>query len=246
MLFDGKVCVVTGGTRGIGRAVSLEFARQGAHVIATCLNESPDLSWVDQEDCGARIEVMPFDVSDSSAVRASLMSVKKRFGALDVVVNNAGIERNELIGMIDEFAMRRTFEINVFGTIIMTQYAARIMRQLKTSGSIVNVSSVVGLKGNAGQAVYSASKGAVISFTKSAAKELALYGIRVNAVAPGVTETEMALQARSDLIEQRARSTALQRLAKPEEVAQACAFLASENASYITGHILSVDGGAMM
>ncbi len=239
-LLKDKVCVVTGGTRGIGKEIALLFVSEGAKVITTGRSsESPD--WILSTNV-KNLFYKGFDVSDSSMVSKTLLEIKKEHGSLDVLVNNAGIEFNELIGAINEEHMYSMFSSNVFGTILMTQYASRIMRQKKVSGSIINISSGVGITGNPGQAVYSATKGAVIAFTKSAAKELAPYSIRVNSVAPGLTNTEMIKQASQEALERRITRIAMGRIAEPNEIANAVLFLASDKASYITGQVLQVDG----
>ena len=241
---EDKVCVVTGGTRGIGRAIVERFGEEGAVVAAVGLEspEPPDWALADP----SRYLRLAFDVSDGTAVRQGVLAIKRTFGSISVLVNCAGVERNELIAAIDEDAMRRTFEVNAFGTILMTQYASRVMRQKGRGGSIINISSGVALRGNAGQSVYSASKGAVVSFTRSAAKELARDQIRVNSVAPGLTDTAMMQQADPEALESRLRSIPLGRLTDPKDVADACLFLASDESSYITGQIIQVDGAAIL
>lgn len=245
-LLEDKVSVITGGTRGIGKAIVEAFLREGASVCVTGRSKPGGFEeWAERNSLESRIEFLKFDVADSASVRKALLEMKKRFGRIDVLVNNAGVEYNELIGMIDEGHMHTTFETNVFGTILMTQYASRMMKARK-AGSIVNISSGVGIKGNAGQSVYAASKGAVNSFTKSAAKELARDGIRVNAVAPGLTDTHMLDKTNEDAIAARIAGIPVGRLARPEEIAEACVFLASDRSSYITGQILAVDGCSIM
>lgn len=245
-ILDGKVSIVTGSTRGIGKAVAEAFLREGSFVFVTGRSRPKDFSeWAESRSVQGRMEFLCFDVADSSAVRKALLDAKKRFGRIDVLVNNAGVEYDELVGMIDENHMHRMFEANTYGTILMTQYASRIMKARK-AGSIVNVSSGVGIKGNAGQSVYAASKGAVNAFTKSAAKELARDGIRVNAVAPGLTDTHMLDETSEDAIASRIACIPMGRLARPEEIAEACVFLASDKSSYITGQILAVDGCSIM
>lgn len=239
-LLKDKVCVVTGGTRGIGQEIALLFASEGAKVITTGRSsESPD--WILNTNV-KNLFYKGFDVSDSSMVSKTLLEIKKEYGSLNVLVNNAGIEFNELIGAINEEHMYSMFSANVFGTILMTQYASRIMRQKKVSGSIINISSGVGVTGSPGQAVYSATKGAVIAFTKSAAKELAPYSIRVNSVAPGLTNTEMIKQVSREALDKRIARIAIGRIAEPIEIANAVLFLASDKSSYITGQVLQVDG----
>ena len=169
------------------------------------------------------------------------MQIKRENGRLDVLVNNAAVEKNERIGMITSQSIRDMFEVNVFAMIETLQLAARIM-QGKRSGSIINITSKVAQRGNPGQLVYSATKGAVLSLTKSAAKELAPYGIRVNAVAPGLTNTEMMAQADPAKLEERIRNICMGRLAEPEDIAAALVFFASDLSGYFSGQVLGGDG----
>ena len=180
-----------------------------------------------------------------SEIKALVQYVKKNYGRIDVLVNAAGIEFNEKIGLIDYSHMQQMFSTNVFGLIELVQYTARIMMRQK-EGSIINIASVVGMYGNPGQAVYSATKGAVISFTKSAAKELASLGIRVNAISPGLTDTKMIRQTSEEALQARISKIGMGRMASPDDIAQAAGFLASDRSNYITGQILGVDGGTIM
>lgn len=242
----GKICVVTGASRGIGKAISKEMLECGATVVCADCNPEGAETWLAKLSVGARAEVLALDITDSAAVRAGLQDIKRRFGRIDVLVNNAGVERSELIGAISENSMHLMFEVNTVGTILMTQYASRIMRQRKTPGSIINIASGVGIHGNPGQAVYAATKGAVISFTRAAAKELGPAGIRVNAVAPGLTNTGMLDGTAEDKLSERVARVPLGRMADPTDIAHAVAFLASDDASYISGQILAVDGSQIM
>lgn len=238
-LLTDRVAIVTGGTQGIGKAIVATFVREGARVFSISRSKPLDMA-----SFGDGVEFLTGDVGNVDDVKKTLQMVKKSAGHIDILVNNAGVEFNELIGMNVDEHMRLMFETNVFGTIYMTQYASRIMMRNDSGASIVNISSGVGIRGSAGQSVYAATKGAVISFTRSAAKELAPYGIRVNSVAPGLTDTDMITQAKNEAIEKRLSSIALGRAARPEEVAEACVFLASERSSYITGETIVVDGCA--
>jgi len=191
--------------------------------------------------------VIPYTANlvDEQEIKKLIQSVKKNYGRIDVLVNAAGIEFNEKIGMISYSNMEKMFAVNVYGLIELSQYAARVMMRQK-SGSIINIASVVGVKGNPGQSVYSATKGAVISFTRSASKELASSGIRVNAIAPGLTDTPMIRHTSQEELSSRIGRIGLGRMAQPEDIANAIVFLASEQASFITGQILGVDGGTVM
>ena len=240
MLLEDKICFITGAGRGIGRAILERFIEEGAKKIyANTLTEGRL-----DDICNRHANVVPlyFDVSDSESVRKAFQVVRKDSGALDVLVNNAGIVKDELIGMIEKKTVTDVFNVNVFATIDILQTAARFMMK-KREGSIINISSEAALSGGIkGQFVYSASKGAIISLTKTAAKELAPYGIRVNAVAPGAIETEMLRKVKTDVLYTTLAKIPLGRYGEPREVADACVFLASSLSSYISGHILLVTG----
>lgn len=187
-----------------------------------------------------------FDISDERAARDGVMHVKKACGHLDGLVNNAGVEFNELIGMISRDNMEKMFSVNVYGTINMLQMVSRIMGRQEAGGSIVNITSMTALRGNKGQLVYSATKGAVISLTKSAAKELAEKKIRVNAIAPGLTNTDMMKQADPEKLQSRINNICMGRLAEPEDIAKACLFMVSDLSTYVSGQVLAVDGCTIM
>jgi len=247
-LLDGKVIIVTGAGRGIGQAMATLFAENGAIVYAGDIQQGSVDEWcgdVNVDICG---EVRPlyFDVSSESQVRTAVMQVKKDCGHIDGLVNNAGIEFNELIGMINHDNMEKMFSVNVYGTINMLQMVSRIMGKQETGGSIVNIASMTALRGNRGQLVYSATKGAVVSLTKSAAKELAEKKIRVNAIAPGLTNTAMMRQANKDKLQGRINNICMGRLAEPEDIAKACVFMLSDLSEYVSGQVLAVDGFTIM
>lgn len=258
-MLKGKVCIVTGGSRGIGKAIAQCFARQGAVVYATATKPGSIEAWSDdfnkrelKEDlcgnniAGGEVRSLYFDVADEKAVREAVMQVKKECGHIDGLVNNAGIEFNELIGMISQTNMEKMFSVNVYGTINMLQMASRIMGRQPNGGSIVNIVSLTALRGNRGQLVYSATKGAVVSLTKSAAKELAAKKIRVNAIAPGLTNTDMMKQADPEKLKSRINNICMGRLAEPEDIAKACMFMVSDLSSYVSGQVLAVDGCTIM
>ena len=242
------MCLITGAGRGIGRAIAERFASDGAVVYVNDLASGDMDSWA--ADCASRnnTRVVPvcFDVTDSSALKAGLMSVYKSEGRIDCVVNNAAIISNKKLGMIVRSDMERMFSVNVLAVINMIQTASRLMVR-GGGGCFVNIASITGVVGSPGQVAYSATKGAVISLTKSAAKELAPQHIRVNAVAPGIVRTERFDElylSDGSKIDSRIEKIALGRLGTPEDVADACSFLASDRASYISGQILGVDGCA--
>lgn len=247
-LLKNKVCIITGAAQGIGQGIAEQFAADGAIVYACDLREGSMDEWA--KECGERnnTRVIPqyFDVTDATAVKNTLMGIFKQEGRIDALVNNAGVVFNRKIGMIMRPETELMFKVNVIAVIEMVQLASRLMAR-SGGGSIVNIASVTAVLGSPGQSAYSATKGAVISFTKSAAKELAPQGIRVNVVAPGIVKTERFAELyESDgaKIDQRIGRIALGRLGTPEDVANACAFLASDRASYISGQILGVDGCA--
>ena len=247
-LLENKVCLITGSGRGIGRVIAEQFARDGAIVYANDLQEGDMDEWA--IDCAARnyTKVIPicFDVTDSAALKACLMSVFKSEGRIDCVVNNAAIIANQKLGMVTKPLLERMYAVNVFAVIDMIQIASRLMAR-NGGGCFVNMASITGVVGSPGQVAYAASKGAVIALTKSAAKELAPQHIRVNAVAPGIIETERfkeLYENDGEKMEQRIGRIALGRLGTPQDVADAVSFLASDRASYISGQILGVDGCA--
>lgn len=242
MLKD-KICIVTGAAQGIGRAIALKLIEDGA-VVYGCDRTVGSMETLAAEN--ATFHQLYFDVTDAAAAKTAMMQVKKEQGRIDVLINNAGVVFNKKIGMIVREETELMFRVNVIAVIELTQLVSRIMARTG-GGSIVNIASVTAVLGSAGQTAYSSTKGAIISFTKSAAKELAPQGIRVNAVAPGIVKTERfeeLYEASGDKIDTRIERIALGRLGNPEDVANAVAFLASEQASYISGQILGVDGCA--
>lgn len=248
MLLAEKVVIVTGAGRGIGQAMATVFAENGAVVYANDVREGTIEEWCGAVNESAQGEIRPlyFDITNDQEVKAAVMRVKKECGHIDGLVNNAGVEFNELIGMINRDNMQKMFSVNVFGTVNMLEIVSRIMGRQENGGSIVNIASMTALRGNRGQMIYSATKGAVISLTKSAAKELADKKIRVNAIAPGLTNTAMMQQADPEKLQSRINNICMGRLAEPEDIAKACMFMLSDLSGYVSGQILAVDGCTIM
>jgi 3-oxoacyl-[acyl-carrier protein] reductase len=245
-LLDGKKVLVTGASRGIGRAIALACATEGADV-ALLATRAETLQPVADEvtALGRQAVVQAVDLRDGEAVKAAVDAAKKELGGLDVVVNNAGITSDQLLMRHKEEDWQRVLDVNLTGAFRVTKAASRYL--LKSSaGRVIVVTSVVGLTGNAGQASYAASKAGLIGFAKSLAQEFASRGVTVNAIAPGFIETDMT----SALTEEQSAAVLgmipMRRMAKPEEVAAAAVFLASEHAGYITGEVLRIDGGLAM
>ena len=245
-MFDlaGKVAIVTGGSRGIGRAVSVALAEAGAHVLVNYRSneDAADETLRRIEDVGGTGEILRFDVADPESVDSAVKDAAKRHGRLDILVNNAGISIDQLLLRVTEKELALTWATNVNGALYCAKACIRPMMRAKW-GRIINVSSVVAESGNAGQVVYSSSKAALLGMTRTLAREYASRAITVNAVSPGFIETDMTADlpdaAKQGIVDQ----TPLGRIGRPEEVAAAVVFLASEEASYITGQVVRVNGG---
>ena len=247
MNFSGKTSIVTGGSRGIGRAVCLELAKGGANmVLCYAGNEgAADDTVAACEALGAKALAVRCNVADAGEVKALVDIAVKTFGRVDILVNNAGITRDGLLMTMKEEDFDAVVATNLRGTFLCMKAVARAMMRQRY-GRIVNLSSVVGLRGNAGQVNYAASKAGVVGMTKSLAKELASRNVTVNAVAPGFIETDMTAAMPEAAKTATLASIPMQRLGAAEDVARAVAFLASDEAAYITGQVLAIDGGMSM
>jgi 3-oxoacyl-[acyl-carrier protein] reductase len=240
---EGKVAVVTGGSRGIGLAIATLLAERGAAVVVSARDADRLATAVkDLESLGAAVAGVAGDVSRREDAERVVETARERFGRLDLLVNNAGITRDGLLLRMKDEDWDRVIEVNLRGAFVMTRAAAKVMVRQK-SGRIVNVSSAAGAMGNAGQANYSASKAGLIGFTKATARELSHWGILVNAVAPGLIETDMAASIPAAAREALLAQVPLGRAGTPREVAEVVGFLAGEGATYITGQVFHVNGG---
>lgn len=243
-MLENKIALVTGAGRGIGRQIALTLAGDGAVVIVNCNGSKERAEEVVKEirEAGGCAEIYPCNVSDFEASKEMIDYVVKQYGSIDILVNNAGITRDNLIMKMKEEDFDTVLNTNLKGTFNTIRHSARQMLKQR-SGKIINISSVSGVMGNAGQANYAASKAGVIGLTKTMARELASRGITVNAIAPGFIETEMT-EVLSDSVKENACSQIpLGRFGKTEDVAELVAFLASDKGNYITGQVLCVDGG---
>lgn len=242
-LLKDKVCLITGTSRGIGQEIAERFAGEGAIVYANARTEGSLAEWADRlnQDVSGKIIPLYFDVTDSAGIKEAVMRIKKEQGKIDVLVNNAGIIHNEMLGMVSKEKMREMFEVNVFGLVDLTQMVATRFMTRQKSGSIINIASIVGVEGSRGQMSYSASKGAVIALTKSMAMELAPHGVRVNAVAPGMIKTERLEATVKE--EYKDLPMGMGRLGSVREVADACVYFAADHSSYTTGQIVVLNGG---
>ncbi|HFE9686026.1 3-oxoacyl-[acyl-carrier-protein] reductase [Clostridium perfringens] len=246
MLKD-KVAIVTGGTRGIGRAIALKLADKGANIVINYRNsdkEAEELKAI-LEEKGVKVLTVKCDISNFEDSKNLMNKCKEVFGKIDILVNNAGITKDTLIMRMKEEDFDNVIDVNLKGTFNCAKHASAIMLKQRF-GKIINMTSVVGIAGNAGQVNYAASKAGVIGLTKSLAKELGSRGITVNAVAPGFINTDMTASLSEKVKEEASKNIPLKRLGDPEDVANLVGFLASDAANYITGQVINVDGGMVM
>ena len=246
MRLEDKVAFVTGAAQGIGREIALTFASEGADIVIGDINlEKAIKAQADIEALGRKALALELDVTDYAKLTEALNKILDKFKKVDILVNNAGITKDNLILRMGDAEWDAVIGVNLKGTFNCTKAVSRLMIKQRY-GKIINVASIIGIIGNAGQANYSASKAGIIALTKTAAKELASRNINVNAVAPGFIQTEMTARLPEDLKQKMQEAIPLGRFGGPGDVAAVCVFLASEEASYITGQTIIVDGGMVM
>ena len=243
-MLKGKVAVITGGTRGIGNAIAKKYAENGANlaIIATKDNEKAQAAIEELKKNGTDVKLYPCDIKNADQVASVSEAILADFGGVDIVVNNAGITRDNLLPGMSIADIDDVIDINLKGTMYVTRSFIRNFIKRK-GGNVINISSVVGLMGNKGQANYAASKAGIVGFTKTVAKEYGRKNIRCNAIAPGYIATEMTAQRSEAQTDELKKQLPLTRLGTPEDIAELALFLASEKSSYITGEVIKVDGG---
>ena len=246
-MFKGKTVLITGANRGIGRTTLEAFAAEGASLFACARKQTPEFE-ADMAGLAEKynVEIVPvyFDLADEDAIKNAIKQIAADKKRIDILVNNAGIAFGGLMTMTPIAKLKEVFQINYFSQILMMQQVSKLMMRQK-SGVIINMASVGGIETNAGYLAYGSSKAALIWATRCVSKELAPFGIRVNAVAPGLTQTEMGLYKSEEELNKTIMKSSLKRFAKPEEIAQGILFLASDRASFITGTVLNIDGGRL-
>ncbi len=243
-LLEGKVAFITGASRGIGKAIAIAFAEQGASIAITDMRRDEIMEATEREIQARGVKAVGYasDASSFDDSERTADEIAKEFGRIDILVNNAGITRDNLLMRMTEADWDLVIKVNLKSVFNLTKAVQKYMLKQR-SGSIINMSSVVGVNGNAGQSNYSASKAGLIGFTKSVAQELGSRNIRCNAIAPGYIETEMTAKLSEEVRKEWAAQIPLRRGGKPEDVAQACVFFASDLSAYVTGQVLSVCGG---
>ncbi|OGX40591.1 MAG: 3-oxoacyl-[acyl-carrier-protein] reductase [Omnitrophica WOR_2 bacterium RIFCSPLOWO2_01_FULL_41_12] len=246
MRLKDKVAIITGGARGIGRAIALLFAQEGADIVVGDVNmQEAEKTCLEIRSLGRQALSMEMDVADYAKIEGALNKILDKLGKVDILVNNAGITKDNLLLRMSEAEWDAVLDVNLKGAFNCLKAVSRPMIKQR-AGRIINIASIIGIIGNAGQANYSASKAGIIALTKTAAKELASRNINVNAVAPGFIQTEMTAKLPEDIQQKMKEMIPLGKFGSPEDVAKVCLFLASEEASYITGQTIVVDGGMVM
>ena len=245
-MFEGKTAIITGAARGIGQAIAVDLAAKGASIVICDLQKE----WLEEtadavQKIGRKVTCRELDVTNHDAAQSTFQEIAYETGSIDILVNNAGITRDGLLMRMSEADWDAVLAVNLKGTFNCTKAVTRTMMKQR-SGAIVNIASIIGLMGNAGQANYGASKAGVIAFTKSAAKEFASRNIRVNAVAPGFITSKMTDALTEDVRDRMLDAIPLKRFGKPENVASVVSFLASDQAEYITGEVVNISGGMVM
>ena len=244
---ERKVVFITGGSRGIGKAIALKFAKEGYNIVTNYVSDNTDIEALKKEfnNLGVESLIYKADVTNIEQIENLVKEVIEKFGKIDVLVNNAGITKDNLLMRMSEEEFDKVIEVNLKGTFIVTKIVTKYMMK-KKNGSVVNLSSVVGVTGNAGQCNYSASKAGIIGFTKSLARELSSRNIRANAVAPGFIATDMTDVLPDNIKENIHSQIPLKRMGAADEVAKLVYFLGSDESSYITGQVINIDGGMIM
>jgi 3-oxoacyl-[acyl-carrier protein] reductase len=246
MCLKDKTAIVTGSAQGIGKAIALALAKQGANVVVSDVNlEEAEKTAKEVAALGVKSLAVKCNVADAAEVEALVKQAQGAFPTIDILVNNAGVTRDNLMMRMDEKDWDLVLDVNLKGAFLMTKAVTRIMMKQR-SGKIVNMASVIGVMGNAGQSNYAASKGGLIAFTKSTAKEFSSRNVTCNAVAPGFIETAMTAKLSDEVKQNYQKGIPLGRMGSPEDVAGAVLFLVSDAASYVTGQVLHVDGGLVM
>jgi len=246
MRLKGKVALITGGARGIGQAIALTFAKEGADIVVADVNlEIASKTASEIESLGVKALALEMDVTNYALVEAGINKILDKMGKVDILVNNAGITKDNLVLRMSEAEWDAVINVNLKGTFNCIKAVSRPMVKQR-SGRIINIASIIGLMGNPGQANYAASKAGIIALTKTIAKELASRNINANAVAPGFIQTEMTAKLSEDVKQKMLAAIPLAKLGTPQDVANVCLFLASEESSYITGQTITIDGGMVM
>ena len=246
MRLKDKVALVTGAARGIGREIAVSFAKEGCDIVAWDINmqETDELART-VEGCGRKFMAQEVDITDAAKVNEAVNKILDKLGKVDILVNNAGITKDNLLLRMSEAEWDAVIDVNLKGTFNCIKAASKLMIKQR-SGKIINIASIIGIIGNAGQANYAASKAGIIALTKTVAKELACRNINVNAVAPGFIQTEMTAKLPEDVQRKMLEAIPLSKFGSPKDVAALCVFLASEEANYITGQTIVIDGGMVM